>query len=195
VTARVNWQEWHLDDEQAFEIFMRHLQAAAERFSMEVLAYVVMSNHYHTITRSPPERRYRELTGSRSRCRHLRPYPKGSPRSNVVGQFVRHFHLATARSLQGRLGVKGHLWEEKHHRRRILDARDLVFTMAYDHFNLCKAGWSTVRRIRRAARRHGGRERVRAASRCWRRDGSRSTSNCRTSGAGGSHGSTRRPCR
>jgi len=140
VTARINWQRWHLDDEAAFETFIASLDAAAKQFSMELLAYIVMSNHYHAVARSPKGRRYRELTGRYTPCRHLRPYPRNSPRSTAVGQFVRAFHLATANSLQARLGVKGHLWEKRHHRRCIGDPRDLVFTIAYDHRNPTKEG-------------------------------------------------------
>jgi REP element-mobilizing transposase RayT len=135
VGSRVNWQAWHLKTEEAFRAFVECLACALARFGMDLLAFVLMSNHYHAIVRSPPSAEYRRLTGRRTRCRHYRPYPAWHEKSTVVGQCLQHFKLAVAKRLQRKLGVSGHFWDGKHFRNRATNARTLVVMMAYDHRN------------------------------------------------------------
>ena len=71
VTARVNWRVWHLKSRGRARFFMQALVKAAESFAVNLLAFVLMSNHFHLVLRSPEEAKYRELTGRRTRCRHL----------------------------------------------------------------------------------------------------------------------------
>ena len=43
VSARVNWRAWHLVTEQAFRVFTDCFGRAIERFSMDLIAFVLMS--------------------------------------------------------------------------------------------------------------------------------------------------------
>ena len=73
ITGGVNWQAWHLERPEAFDLFIEQLGRALASFDVELLGYVGMSNHYHLAARSPDEDRYRELTSRRTPCRHVRP--------------------------------------------------------------------------------------------------------------------------
>lgn len=135
VGSRVNWQAWHLATEDAFRVFVDCFRRAIERFGIDLLAFVLMSNHYHAVLRSPPPALYRQLTSRKMRCRHLRPYPPWHSKSTVVGQCLRQFKLDVANRIQGSLGLDGHFWDGKHFRKRVDDADMLVIVMAYDHRN------------------------------------------------------------
>lgn len=140
VGSRVNWRAWHLNTEQAHRIFVSSVSHAVDLFAVDVLAYVLMSNHYHAVLRSPPAGLYRALTGRTTKCRHFRPYRRGHPKSNVIGQCLRHMKLAVAKQVQHELDLVGHFWDGKHFRRVIRDADDLVFSVAYDHRNPVREG-------------------------------------------------------
>lgn len=135
VSARVNWQFWHLASEEAYRLFVECFERAIDRLAMDLISFVLMSNHFHATLRSPPEAIYRLLTGRRTKCRHYRPYPPGHPKATVIGQCLQHFKNAMARRIHGLLGLKGHFWDGKHFRRRVHDAADLVTAVAYDHRN------------------------------------------------------------
>jgi len=140
LNSRVNWRAWHLDTEQAHRIFVTSLRRAVDRYHVDLLAYVLMSNHYHAVLRSPPAAPYRALTGRRTPCRHYRPYRPGHPKSNVIGQCLHHMKLAVAKQVQHELDLEGHFWDGKHFRRKIRDAEDLVYSVAYDHRNPVREG-------------------------------------------------------
>jgi len=135
ITSRVNWRAWHLRSEEACRAFLACLSEALQRFLVDLMAYVVMSNHYHAVVRSPDEETYRRLTGRRTRCRHFLPWPGRHPKSTVIGQCIREVHLSVGCRIQRRLGLEGHFWEGKHHRRRLDDEWALVTAIAYDHRN------------------------------------------------------------
>jgi len=135
ITGRVNWQAWHLEAMRAYSIFIGCLREALERFSVDLLSIVVMSNHYHCVLRCPPEERFRQFTSRRTKCRHLRPWPQGHSKSSVIAQFMHRLALTTAKTVQKELELIGHFWDGKHHRRRIWDAWALVVAIAYDHRN------------------------------------------------------------
>jgi len=144
VSSRVNWRVWHLDSDQAYRIFLSSLRRAIDRYGVDLVAFVLMSNHYHAVLRSPPPDQYRALTGRMTRCRHFRPYRPGHPNSNVIGQFLRHFKLAVAKQMQHVLGLEGHFWDGKHFRRTVRDASDLVIVVAYDHRNPVREAMATL---------------------------------------------------
>jgi hypothetical protein len=135
ITSRVNWRVWHLRTEEACQAFLECLSGALKRFFVDLIGYVVMSNHYHAVVRSPDEETYRQLTGRRTRCRHFLPWPGSHPRSTVIGQCLRELQLSVGKRIQGKLGLTGHFWEGKHHRRRLEDEWALVTAVAYDHRN------------------------------------------------------------
>jgi REP element-mobilizing transposase RayT len=135
VSARVNWQVFHLVSEQAYRVFIDCFGRSIERFAMDLISFVLMSNHFHSALKSPPEATYRRLTGRRTTCRHFRPYPRGHPKATVIGQCLRYLKLAMSKRMQASLGLKGHFWDGKHFRRRVHDAADLVRAVAYDHRN------------------------------------------------------------
>ncbi len=140
VTGRVNWQVWHLVKPGFFERFLAELKAAAAAFSIDLLAVVFMSNHYHCVARSPGEARYRELTSRRTRCYHIRPWPKGHLKSSVLSQWAHRYLGRVSTHFQEKLGIKGHFWEERYHASRLDDAWNLVVRLAYDHRNPVRAG-------------------------------------------------------
>jgi putative transposase len=135
VSSRVNWRTWHLVTEEAFRVFSGCLDRAADRFGVDVIAFVSMSNHYHGVLRSPPEDVFRGLTGRRTACRHFRPYPPSHAKANVIGQCLHHCKLAIAKAIQKSLDLDGHFWDGRHFRRKLVDEADLVVAMAYDHRN------------------------------------------------------------
>ncbi|HEX5135376.1 MAG TPA: hypothetical protein VFY93_00255 [Planctomycetota bacterium] len=135
ITSRVNWRVWHLRTEEACQAFLECLCEALERFFVDLIGYVIMSNHYHAVVRSPDEEIYRELTGRRTRCRHFLPWPRRHPRSTVIGQCMRALQLSVGKRIREPLGLTGHFWEGKHHRRRLEDEWALVTAIAYDHRN------------------------------------------------------------
>lgn len=143
VGSRVNWRTWHLVTEAAFGVFVECLGRAIERFGVDLLAFVLMSNHYHAVLRSPPGSEYRRHTSRRTRCRHTRRYPAGHAKSTVIGQCVHHFKLGVAKRIQRSLGLDGHFWEGRHFRRKIVDALDLVVAIAYDHRNPVREAMAT----------------------------------------------------
>jgi len=140
VTQRVNWQVWHLHSEWSYAELVRAVEESAMAFDVDVLAFVAMSNHFHATVRSPEQTRYRIHTTRSTRGGHRRPYPRGHPKSGVIGQFVRQYSLRVAHRVQSRLGVSGHFWEGPHDRVLIGSPRHLVATVAYDHRNPVKAG-------------------------------------------------------
>jgi REP element-mobilizing transposase RayT len=107
---------------------------------VDLIADVVMSNHYHLVARSPDGDLYRLLTGRRTTGRHFRPWPAHHPKSTVIGQFIRDMKLRVAKRIQGQMGLRGHFWEGRHHRRRLYDEWAMVIAVAYDHRNPVKEG-------------------------------------------------------
>lgn len=107
---------------------------------MDVLSYVLMSNHYHLVVRSPDNQRFRALTSRRTPCSHLRRYPRSHYKHCVISQFMHVLKLSVSKELQRNLDLVGHLWQGQHFRRRLADARDLVVAVAYDHRNPVRAG-------------------------------------------------------
>jgi hypothetical protein len=135
VSARVNWQVFHLASETAYRVFVDCFRRSIERYSMDLASFVLMSNHFHAGLQSPPLPEFRRLTGRRTKCRHFRPYPPGHPKATVIGQCLHHLKLAVGKRMHSMLGLKGHFWDGKHFRRKVVDAEDLVIAMAYDHRN------------------------------------------------------------
>ncbi|MHC4224029.1 MAG: transposase, partial [Planctomycetota bacterium] len=135
ITGRVNWQVWHLEASRAYSTFLGRLREALERYSVDMLGFVVMSNHYHCVLRCPPEDRFRELTSRRTKCRHRRSWPQNHSKSSVIAQFMHWLHLTTAKAIQKELELVGHFWDGRHHRRRLWDEWALVVAIAYDHRN------------------------------------------------------------
>ncbi len=140
VTARVNWRVFHLEPRFCADVFYGLLAGCLQRFDVDMLSDVLMSNHFHLVVRSPAEARFRELTTRRTRCRHRLPWPAGHQKRSVLAQFMKRLMYCASRSIQDRLGLVGRFWEEPYHARRVLDATDLVVTIAYDHLNPVKAG-------------------------------------------------------
>jgi len=140
VTSRVNWRAWHLEAEVAYLAVLEHLSRALVKFGVELLAFVVMSNHLHLVLRMPAQALFRRLTGRKTTCRHFRPWRAGHPKSNVIGQFMREFKLSVSNTIQGHMGLTGHFWEKRHHRRRLKDPWALVIAVAYDHRNPVREG-------------------------------------------------------
>lgn len=135
VTARVNWRVFHLEPQFCADVFYHLLDGCLDRFDVDLLSDILMSNHFHVVVRSPEEGRYRELTTWRTRCRHRLPWPRGHEKRSVLAQFMKRLMYCTSRSIQEKLGLTGRFWEEPYHSRRVLDATDLVVTIAYDHMN------------------------------------------------------------
>ena len=69
LTNRVNWQQWYLRSDRCAATFMRLLAHFLEELAMDLLAYVLMSNHVHLIVRSPDREQFERLTSRRLKNR------------------------------------------------------------------------------------------------------------------------------
>ncbi|MEE8105572.1 MAG: transposase [Planctomycetota bacterium] len=135
VTARVNWRFWHLENAHNARIFLQELADSAKLFGIDILAFVLMSNHYHIVVRSPEPRQFRELSTRRCGYRHRRPYPSGHPCASVLSRFMRRVMQQTSRRIHAEMGLSGHFWEARFDRRHIRDSTSLIVRIAYDHLN------------------------------------------------------------
>lgn len=140
VTNRVNWQAWRLAPDFAYESFLFHLKRCLDEYGMDLIAFTVMSNHFHTVLRSPDFEVFRRLTGRRTGCRHFRPWPVGNQNSEVLSQFAKELKRRVAREVQAQFKIGGHFWEKPHDRVLVTDPTQLVFAIAYDHRNPVRAG-------------------------------------------------------
>jgi REP element-mobilizing transposase RayT len=139
VTARVNWRVFHLQPHACVSAFYRVLRECLIRFGVDLLAFVLMSNHFHLVMRNPPAKLFRKLTTRPLRCRHRRSWPPGHQKRSVRAQFMKQLMQCTSTMIQKELGISGHFWEKSHHARPVLDDIDLIATMAYDHLNPVEA--------------------------------------------------------
>ncbi|MHC4939458.1 MAG: transposase [Planctomycetota bacterium] len=111
-------------------MFLHHLRTQLRRYAIDLIAYVVMSNHYHLVARCTPDADYRDLVSWRTDCRHRKPYRPSDYRSQVISQFAHGLQLAVSKELQACGETTGHLWEGRQHRRQIRGLGDLVVTAA-----------------------------------------------------------------
>ncbi|MCZ6573682.1 MAG: hypothetical protein O7C98_11015 [Planctomycetota bacterium] len=140
MTGRVNWKVWHLGDFERGRIFFDELTGAADAFGVDLLALVLMSNHFHLVTRSPDKAVFARHTSRRTRCRHRRPYPKRHQNSRVISQFARRLRRRVGARIHANLETTGRFWDGELYARRIDDPLDLLHTIAYDHRNPVRAG-------------------------------------------------------
>jgi len=140
LTARVNWQVFRLQPTAAYQTFLRHLRVQIERYGLDLLAFVLMANHYHLVARSPAREEFLRLTTRRTRWGHRRPYARTNYKAQVIAQFAHDLQLAISKEIQLRSGLEGHLWDGKQHRRLVQSLGDLIVTVAYDHRNPTVAG-------------------------------------------------------
>ncbi|MCK6461567.1 MAG: transposase [Planctomycetes bacterium] len=139
VTARVNWRVFHLEPHACVSAFYRVLRECLARFGVDLLAFVLMSNHFHLVVHNPPAKLFRHITTRSLRCRHRRSWPRGHQKGSVRSQFMKQLMRCTSVRAQKELGISGRFWEKPHHARLVLDDIDLVATMAYDHLNPVEA--------------------------------------------------------
>ena len=138
-TSRVNWQEWHFDEDAPKALLAELIREAAERFGVTVLAGVLMSNHIHLVVQSPPPALFRQLTGRVTSCRHFREWPDGHANASVLSQFMRRIRHRMSILRQSELGLTGHFWDSPFHAAPVIDTLSLVVRIAYDHRNPVKA--------------------------------------------------------
>jgi REP element-mobilizing transposase RayT len=139
-TARVNNRHRHLAPVERARLFLRVLARQAIKYGVDILAYVLMSNHYHCVVRSPGPAQFRQLTGRMMKGRHFRPWPHGHPNRAVISQCLGRTMWEVARYIQEEMGVTGHFWEDEFHSRRLWTGTDLLVAMAYDHLNPVRQG-------------------------------------------------------
>jgi REP element-mobilizing transposase RayT len=139
LTARVNWRVFHLQPFACVSVFYRVLRECLARFGVDLLAYVLMSNHFHLVVHNPTGKLFRRLTTRALPCRHRMHWPPGHQKRSVRAQFMRLLMQCTSARIQEELGITGHFWEKRHHARPVLDDVDLIVTMAYDHLNPVEA--------------------------------------------------------
>jgi REP element-mobilizing transposase RayT len=139
VTARVNHRAWHLSDPATKRRLVQLIREAAVELGADVLACVLMANHFHLVVRCPPPAMYRRLTSRRTPCRHYRKWPPGHQKATVIGQFMYAFRQRISRERQGELNTTGRFWERRYDARPVSNATSLIVRMAYDHRNPVKA--------------------------------------------------------
>jgi len=139
VSARVNWQKFLFAVPQRRDLVVHALRAACEAYGVEVLGYVVMSNHVHAVLRCPSRRLFATLTSRVTDGRHRRPWPRGHQNSSVLAQCMRAFMRTVSRIVHEQNEVTGRLWDRSYHARRLFDGDELCIALAYDHLNPVKA--------------------------------------------------------
>jgi REP element-mobilizing transposase RayT len=154
ISTAVNWHVWYLADDAAKRLLTALIVKAAEEFHVAILAFVVMSNHLHLVVQSPPLEWFRRLTSRRTKCRHLRPWPRGHQKASVISQFMGRIRRGVSGVRQQQLGITGHFWDGDYDARKIWSPRSLTRRIAYDHRNPVRAGmvrrpedyvWSSAR--------------------------------------------------
>ncbi|MEN8150974.1 MAG: transposase, partial [Planctomycetota bacterium] len=135
VSVRVNWGKWLLNPEVCARILIRLLNKCAAEFGVSILAYVLMSNHFHLVCQSPPDPLYRRLTTRVTKNRHRVPWPPHHLKASVLRQLMHQLLWRSSRCIQRELGIKGHLWETSYFATQIQDVTQLLVAVAYDHLN------------------------------------------------------------
>jgi len=135
ITARVNWRFWHLRPLKNADALVDILADCLIEFSTDLIGFVVMSNHFHLVSRSPGASTFRHLTTRRTPCRHRVPWPRGHSKSTVLSQFMQRLMYRSSRRIQRQIGTSGHLWEQRYDSVRIRDLPHLIAALAYDHLN------------------------------------------------------------
>lgn len=83
----------HLFDDEAKTVFREMLWRVADFCGIEILAYCVMSNHFHILLRTPEHRKVEEITRDELVRRYARFYanrlPLGQPAPDVLAQIFR----------------------------------------------------------------------------------------------------------
>ena len=145
---RKNWVEQRL-------IFLTRV------FAVSITGFAVMSNHYHAIVTTEPER-VREWSDDDVAERWLMLSPKASPllkarkrdailaspeRLKVLRQrlgnlswYMKHLNEPIARMANREDGAKGRFWEGRFHAEALLDQAAITAAMAYVDLNPARAG-------------------------------------------------------
>jgi REP element-mobilizing transposase RayT len=139
ITGRVNWQVWHLNADRAKDRLAALIDEVAQEFHVSVFAFVLMSNHFHLVVQSPPDREFARLTSRRTSCGHLRPWPKGHQLASVRAQFMHRVRSRMSRERQELIGVRGRFWDGQYDARTVDSATSFAIRIAYDHRNPVKA--------------------------------------------------------
>jgi putative transposase len=113
VVARGNERQLVFRDDVDRLRFLEVLAAVSDRFSVEVIAYCLMGNHFHVLLRTPESNLSRAM-------RHL---------NGVYAQRFNRRHLRVGHLFQGRFAAK--LVQDDHH---------LLATVRYIVRNPCRAG-------------------------------------------------------
>ena len=161
VTNRVNWQVWHLQPSECAAILTELIRTSLLKLNVDLLAYVLMSNHLHCVVRSPGEDDFQRLTKHRLPNRLRRRYPRGHLKRGVLSQFLHRLAGMSSRQIQRLLELKGRLWESDFYSTKLESADALLFAIAYDHLN------PVAKDMARTAEQYG-----RSSAMWWQAEGS-----------------------
>ena len=140
ITARVNWRAWHLATDHAKRLLAELIQRATRSYGVRLFAWVLMSNHFHLVSQSPPDAVFHALTGRRTGCRHFRAWPAGHPNAAVMSRFMRTIRQGMTNIWRKELELEGRFWDGPYDARPVHSIASLVARIAYDHCNPVKAG-------------------------------------------------------
>ena len=145
------------------EWFRARLKLAAEVFAIDVCAYAILSNHFHTVLRVDADRaaewsdeavlrRYGRLF--RFAAKEVRALPKGAERTRRIeilrgrlcdiSWFMRIVNEFVARKANAEDECTGHFWEGRFKSQPLLDDTALYTCMSYVDLNPVRAGVSTT---------------------------------------------------
>lgn len=142
--------------------FLARLKLAAEVFAIDVCAYAVLSNHFHTVLRVDAERaaswsdeavlrRYAKLFPNAARA--VRDLPVGERASQVaelrerlssISWFMRVVCESVARRANAEDEVSGRFWEGRFKSQALLDETAVYTCMSYVDLNPVRAGLATT---------------------------------------------------
>ncbi|CAM2007476.1 transposase [Acanthopleuribacter pedis] len=153
VMNRTAQQEFYFDDAYVpgfKQVMLDIFQDVASVFYVNILAWVIMDNHYHLCleVKKPPKdledlkRRFERLQEINVSKRRWQPGLADAfyKRFTDLSEFMKSVNLRTSIAFNGARGTRGHLWGARYNSKIIEDESGLMKVMCYIEHNPVKAG-------------------------------------------------------
>ncbi|CAM2008889.1 transposase [Acanthopleuribacter pedis] len=153
VMTRTAQQEFYLGDDYVpgfKQVMLDIFQDVASVFYVDILAWVIMDNHYHLCleVQKPPKdaedlrRRFERLQEINVGKRRWQPNLADAcyKRFTDLSEFMKSVNYRTAIAFNGARGTKGHLWGARYKSKIVEDENGLLKVMCYIEHNPVTAG-------------------------------------------------------